>query len=56
MTLTRLVLILVPGLLIADYEFGNGRLVHAASLQAAALGSELNSAFSQIVRRIAPYR
>jgi hypothetical protein len=54
MTLTRLVLILVAGLVFTDYQFGNGRLVQSISEQAAELGYKLDNVFSQIVHRIAP--
>ena len=56
MTLTRLALILAAGLLFTDYEFGDGRLVQSISAQAVEIGYRLNDTFSQIVRRIVPYR
>jgi hypothetical protein len=54
MTVTRLVIILMAGLLITDHEFGNGRLVDSMSTQAVELGYSLESAFTKIVRRISP--
>ena len=55
MTLTRLVLILVAGLVLTDYQFGNGRLVQDVSAQTTDLIYKMNDTFLQIVRRVAPY-
>ena len=54
MTLTRLMIIVTAGLLIADYKFGNGRLVDSMSTQAVELGYSLEYTFSKLVRRISP--
>jgi hypothetical protein len=54
MTVTRLVIILMAGLLITDQKFGNGRLVDSMSTQAVELGHSLENTFSKIVRRISP--
>lgn len=54
MTLTRLVLVLLAGLLTTDYKFGDGRLIQSVSAQTVELGHRLNYFFSRVVTRIAP--
>jgi hypothetical protein len=54
MTFTRLVLILVVGILFIDYNFGNGHLTDSISAQTMQLGYRLSDQFSTIVRRISP--
>ena len=54
MTFTRLVLILVAGLLFIDHQFENGRLLQSISDQTVELGYRLSNEFSQIARRISP--
>ena len=54
MTFTRLVLILVAGLVLTDYQFGNGRLIQDVSAQTTDLINRMNDSFLQIVRRVAP--
>ena len=54
MTFTRLVLVLVAGLLVIDYQFGNGRLLQAISDQTVELGYRFGDQFSTIARRISP--
>ena len=51
MTFTRLVLILVGGLLIVDHLYGNDRLLESVATQ---VGNKLTGTLSQIVRRISP--
>jgi hypothetical protein len=53
-TFTRLVLILVGGLLLIDKQFGNGQLAQSVSAQTMQLGYRLSDQFSTIVRRISP--
>jgi hypothetical protein len=48
------VLIVAAFLRLADYEYGTGRLVQSLSDQAVDVGYGLNSAFSHLLRRIAP--
>jgi hypothetical protein len=55
MTFTRLALILVAGLVLTDYQFGNGRLIQEVSGQTTGLIYRMNDTFQQIVRRVAPY-
>jgi hypothetical protein len=54
MTPARLVLVIAALLLFADYQYGNGRLVQSLSDQAVNVGYRLNSAFSQLLHRVAP--
>lgn len=56
MTLPRVLLILVVGVLFADYRYGNGRLIDKVSGQTTQLVYYLNGEFSNLVRRIAPFR
>ena len=51
MTFTRLVLILVGGLLIVDHLYGNDRLLESVATQ---VGYKLTDTFSQIAGRISP--
>jgi hypothetical protein len=54
MTFTRLVLILTTGLLVADYQFGTGRMLQSISDRTVELGHELNERFSFVARRLSP--
>ena len=54
MTIARLVLILVGGLLLMDRQFGNGQLAQSVSAQAMQIGSRLSDQFSTVVRGISP--
>jgi hypothetical protein len=53
-TAARLVLVIAALLLFTDYQYGNGRLVQFLSDQAVDAGYKLNSAFSQLLHRVAP--
>jgi hypothetical protein len=55
MTFTRLVLVLVAGLVLTDYQFGNGRLIQEVSAQTTDLIYRMNDTFVRVVRRVAPY-
>jgi hypothetical protein len=55
-TLPRLLLLLVAGVLLADYHFGNGRLIDKVSDQATQLMQVLNDELAQLERRVAPSR
>jgi hypothetical protein len=54
MTFPRLLLLLVAGVLFADYHFGNGRLIDTLSDQATQLVQVLNDELAQLERRLAP--
>jgi hypothetical protein len=56
MTLPRVLLLFVAGVLFADYRNGNGRLIDKVSGQATQLVYYLNDEFSNLTRRIAPFR
>jgi hypothetical protein len=53
-TFTRLLFILVAGLLLMDRQFGNGQLAKSISAQTIQLGYRLNDQFSTMGRRIFP--
>jgi hypothetical protein len=55
MTITRAVLLFFIAILIADYRFGNGRLIEAVSAQTAEVGYRLSGALSRLEHRIAPH-
>jgi hypothetical protein len=54
MTVPRVLLLLVAGVLFADYRFGDGRLIDTLSAQATQLVYKLNDEVSRLERRVAP--
>jgi hypothetical protein len=56
MTAPRLLLLLVVGVVAADYHYGNGRLIDKASEQTSQLGFWLKDELWQLQRKIAPFR
>jgi hypothetical protein len=56
MTITRLLLLLVVGIVFADHRYGNSRLIDKASAQTSQLKYWLQDELWQVQRKIAPYR
>jgi hypothetical protein len=54
MTVPRLLLLLVAGVLFADYRYGDGRLINTLSDRATQLIYKLNDELSKLERRVAP--
>jgi hypothetical protein len=56
MTLPRVLLLVVAGVLFADYRFGDRRLINALSDQATQLVYKLNDGLSWLERQVTPSR
>ena len=56
MTAPRLLLLLVVGVVAADYHYGNGRLIDKASEQTTQLAYWLNDELWHLQRKISPFR
>jgi|HubBroStandDraft_6_1064221.scaffolds.fasta_scaffold899054_2 hypothetical protein len=56
MTVPRVLLLLVAGVVFADYRYGNGQLIGKASEQTARIGYWLNDELWNLQRKIAPFR
>ena len=52
MTLTRLIVVLLIVVLVADHQFGGGRLTRSASTQVIDLASRLNDAVAHLIHKV----